>query len=680
MDLPYPISIAEEPILTLGILLLMMIFVPLLFRQFKITGVVGLILAGAITGPNGLGWIEARGVIDVLGIIGLLYLMFMAGLEMNLSRFKKEKNDSLVFGSLTFLLPMISGTIIFLGLGFNIAASLLIASMFASHTLVTYPIITRLNLTREKSVSSAIGATVITDTAALLVIAVVARSLDGELGIIFWGTLLLLFVCYLAFMFYLLPRINDQFFRYVDDSGRYTFAYVLGMMLLCSWLAYVIGIEAILGAFLAGLAFNRLLSNKGALKNRIDFFGESFFIPIFLIFVGMQVDFRILFSDSFAWMVMLTMLLTVIITKWLAAVLAGKILKFNSDQTWLMFGMSVTEGAATLAAVFIGYDLGLFGEAVYNGAILLILITCLIGPIIVEKFGLKLTDKITFELEKGFGKEQRVLVPLSNPATSSRLIEFSANICSDRDSTIYPMTILTSVKGAKDQRERADKILELATGQVHAVNLEAHPVFEAKFQVAEGIAQAAEKHSISDIVIGWNGEVSTKIRVFGSIVDQVIESSSQQIFVCKIDSPVFTFKRIKLVVSPNMIQEIKSVELINTLLKFAENINVPVEFYYVTADKIPLRRYLNLLQKHIDMKFNEFNSFDLLLDKLFKELTSDELLLVTNKHSSNYGWAHGINTIPRRINMGYPETSFVISYPARITEEPYSQSSLIYSN
>jgi Kef-type K+ transport system membrane component KefB len=680
MNLPYPISIAEEPILTLGILLLMMIFVPLLFRQFKITGIVGLILAGAITGPNGLGWIEARGVIDVLGIIGLLYLMFMAGLEMNLSRFKKEKNDSLVFGSLTFLLPMISGTIIFLGLGFGMAASLLIASMFASHTLVTYPIITRLNLTREKSVSSAIGATVITDTAALLVIAVVARSVDGELGILFWGTLLLLFACYLVFMFYLLPRINDQFFRYVDDSGRYTFAYVLGMMLLCSWLAYVIGIEAILGAFLAGLAFNRLLSNKGALKNRIDFFGESFFIPIFLIFVGMQVDFRILFSDSFAWMVMLTMLLTGIVTKWLAAFMAGKILKFNSDQIWMMFGMSVTDGAATLAAVFIGYDLGLFGESVYNGAILLILITCLIGPIIVEKVGLKLTDKTTFELEKGFDKEQRVLVPLSNPATSSRLIEFSANICSDQDSTIYPLTILNSVKGAKDQRERADKILELATGQVHAVNHKVYPLFEVNFQVAEGVKLAAEKHTISDIVIGWSGELSTKIKVFGSTVDQVIESSSQQIFVCKIDRPIFTFQKVKLVVGHKMIHENKCIELINTLLQLAENINTPLEVHYLVSDKMPLRRYLNLLKGHIDMNFKEFNSFDLLLDKLFKELNSDDLLLVTNKQSGNYGWANGINTIPRRINQMFPENCFVISYLSRITEEPYSHSSLIYSN
>jgi len=220
----------------------------------------------------------------------------------------------------------------------------------------------------------------------------------------------------------------------------------------------------------------------------------------------------------------------------------------------------------------------------------------------------------------------------------------------------------------------------LATGQIHAVNLEARPVFVANFQVAESITQTAEKYLISDIVMGWNGEISTKIRVFGGIVDQVLASSSQQIFVCKLDRPVFSFDKIKLVLSPDMIQESTSIELINTLLQFAENINATVEFYYVTSDKMLIRRYLHLLQKYIDMNFKEFISFDLLLDKLFNELKSDDLLLVTNKQSGNYGWAHGINTIPRHINRIFPENSFVISYPARITEEPYSQSSLIYSN
>lgn len=680
MDFLKPISIAEEPVLTIGLLLLLTIIVPLLFRQIKITGIVGLILAGAVFGPNGLNFLEAQGVIDVLGIIGLLYLMFIAGLEMNLDRFKEERNNVFVFGILTFLVPMICGTVIFTWFGFSLPASLLIASMFASHTLVTYPIIMRLNLTKEKSVSSAVGATVITDTAALLVLAVVARSVDGELGVAFWLTLICLFVLYLAFMFFLLPRISYQFFSYVDDSGRYTYVYVIGTMLVCSWLAHIIGIEAILGAFLSGLAFNRLLTHKGVLKNRIYFFGDAFFIPLFLIYVGMQVDFGIFFSDSFAWVIMGLMLATGVITKWLSAFFSGKILNFTMDQIWVMFGMSVTEGAATLAAVFIGFDLGIFGEEVLNGAILLILVTCLIGPMLVEKYGLRLTDTTTYELEQGIDTERRILVPLSNPHTSAKLIELAANLCSsEKNSAIYPLSVLNSVKNHVAQRERSDKILEMASGQIHAVNLRAHPVLEKNLNVAEGIAGAAKKYSATDIVIGWNGEISTKVKVFGNIVDQLISSTDQQIFVCKYNLPISAFQNIKIVVSPGMVNQKYFKRLFGTILQLAQNLNNRVQIYCLQNEQPFLLRNYKLPNETLEVNLKEFAEFDLLLEDIFNELDPTDLLIVTNLYG-NYGWALGTNTIPRRIAYKKPDYNFIVAYPSREKEEHGSQTDLIYSN
>jgi Kef-type K+ transport system membrane component KefB len=680
MDFPKPISIAEEPILTFAILLLILIFIPLLFRKIKLTGVVGLILAGAVAGPNGLGWIEARGVIDVLGIIGLIYLMFMAGLELNLDRFRKEKNNAVVFGSFTFFVPMIFGTLIFSWLGYSLAAALLIASMFASHTLITYPVIMRLNLTREPSVSAAIGATVITDTAALLVISVVARSVDGELGMIFWVTLTALFVVYMFFMFVILPVVSSAFFRIVEDSDRYTYVYVIAVMLLCAWLAQVIGTEAILGAFLAGLALNRLLTSRGTLKNRIDFFGEAFFIPIFLIFVGMQVDFGIFLSEAIAWVVMITMLFTGIFSKWLAAWLSGKILNFSSGQVWLLFGMSVTEGAATLAAIFIGYELGIFGEAVYNGAILLILVTCLIGPLIVEKYGFTLTDDTTYELEKGSEKKQKILVPIANPQSSARLIELSANICRDTQGVIYPLSVLNRLKSHVQQRERAEKILELASGQVHAVNLQAHPLFITNMNVAEGIIQAAETHSVSEIVIGWDGETSTKLRIFGRIVDQVIGSATQQLFVCKIDRPLATFRKIKIIVPPDLVKENRFTDLFETLMNLAENINAEIEISHISRDRDLLRKCLKILNKSNVSDLNEFETFDLLMDHLLEKTESSDLILLINKQAGSYGWTYGVNAIPRQSSRFKPGSSFIFAYPARDEEEPYSQSSLLFSN
>jgi Kef-type K+ transport system membrane component KefB len=679
-DFMKPISIAEEPILTFGILLLMLIFVPLLFRQFKITGIAGLIIAGAIVGPNGLGLIEARGVIDVLGVVGLLYLMFMAGLEMNLNRFEKEKSNAIVFGSATFLIPMIIGTFVFTLFGFSLPASLLIASMFASHTLITYPIIMRLNLTQETSVSSAIGATVITDTAALLVLAGVARSVEGESSIVFWGTLAILFAIYLAFMFFALPRFSYHFFRLVDDSGRYTYVYVIGMMLICSWLAHIIGTEAILGAFLSGLAFNRLLTNKGTLKNRIDFFGDAFFIPLFLIFVGMQVDFSILFSDAYAWGIMGAMLITGIFSKWLAAYFTGKLLNFNTDQTWMVFGMTVTDGAATLAAVFIGFELGIFGVEVFNGAILLILATSLIGPPLVERFGFRLSGEIGSDQENISEKEQRILVPLSNPKTSTRLIELSSNICQTDKTYIYPLTVLNTVKDHLKKREQSTTLLELATGQIQASDHMAKPIFEANLNVADGIADAAKKYSITDIVIGWNGDISARVKVFGGIIDQLLHSATQRIFVCKLEQAIFSFKKAKIILSPKMGHDRHFKKLIQMLFLLAANLNMKVEVYYVMSEKIQLKNYADFTIKQIDPEFREFISFDLLTETSFDSLQPTDLLIVTNKHTQNYGWTHGINTIPRHMAKNYPQNSFIIAYPSGDDGSYSLDQSLIYSN
>lgn len=210
-----------------------------------------MIFAGMIIGPGGFGLIEAKGVIDILGKVGLLYLMFLAGLEINMSELRKDSKSTIVFGVITFLIPMIIGASVFITLGYSLKASLLIASMFASHTLVAYPIIVRMGLTKEKSVVTAVGGTIITDTAALLVLAVIARSTESELTVNFWVQLTALFSAYVAFMFLALPAISYRFFRMIGERGRFTFVYVFGAMMMSAWLAEWIGVEAIVGAFLA---------------------------------------------------------------------------------------------------------------------------------------------------------------------------------------------------------------------------------------------------------------------------------------------------------------------------------------------------------------------------------------------------------------------------------------------
>lgn len=429
----YSTSGATEPALTFGLLLLIILFIPLLFQKLKLPGIVGLLLAGTAIGPLGTGLIDTGGTIDLLGRIGLLYLMFLAGLEIRLDQLRKERKHTLIFGTLTFLIPQTMGTLIFFWMGYPLLSSLLVGCMIASHTLIAYPLISRLGLKKEKSVIASVGATILTDVVALLVLAVLARSVEGELNTQFWITLTGLFCLYLIFMFKVLPRISFRFFQYIGEKGQATWLYVIGMMLIASWLAGRIGIEAIIGAFFAGLAFNPLLSNKGPLKNRIVFFGDAFFIPLFLLYVGMQVDIRVLAGSSDVWIVISVLTFTVIAAKWLAAFIYARLVGFTRDQAWVAFGLTTPQAAATLATVFVGMEVGLIGEEILNGAIMTILASCIIGPVAVDHFGYRLTRKRALEGEKDAVStaRQQILVPLANPATIARLIEFASNIKTD---------------------------------------------------------------------------------------------------------------------------------------------------------------------------------------------------------------------------------------------------------
>jgi Kef-type K+ transport system membrane component KefB len=660
------ISIAKEPILTFGILLLITLLVPILFQRIKLPGIVGLLIAGSVVGQNGFGFIEAAGVIDVLGKVGLLYLMFLAGLEISLDQLVRDRSKIAVFGSFTFLIPQLVGTAVFLWLGYGWAAAILIASMFASHTPVGYPIITRLGLTREPSVSTAIGGTIITDTAALLVLAVVARTVEGNMGMSFWLTFGAMFVLYVVVVFWVLPFLSLKFFRSVGEVGRFTYVYVIGMMLIAAWVAQEIGIEAIVGAFFAGLAFNRLLSNKGPLKNRIEFFGDAFFIPLFLIYVGMLVDFKVLLSSLEVWIVMGTMVGTVVVTKWLAAFLSGKILRFSSDQAWVIFGLTNTQAAATLAAVFVGLQLGIFGYEILNGAIMMILVTCIIGPIVVEKYGLRLADEITRELEEEPSSAQRVLVPLANPQTSARLIEFASNLKSRDMLTIYPLSVLDTLSDFQARRERATKLLDLAVGQIHAVNSAASPQLETNLNIAEGISLSVVKHDITDIVIGWNGEVSASTRIFGSILDQMLATTQQKTYVCKLDHPISTFRRIMLVIPPRTAISPTFQGLLGSLINLITNLNVKLELFHLADDQAIIKRGLLLCNNPLPVHFREFSTFDHLVESLLAETTPIDLPVVVSLRNFDSGWAQGVNLLPRMLSRQLPDSSFVVAY----TENP----------
>jgi Kef-type K+ transport system membrane component KefB/nucleotide-binding universal stress UspA family protein len=347
----------KNPVLIFSLILFIILFAPLILNKLRIPHLIGLIIAGALIGPNGFNLMERDMSIILFGTVGLLYIMFLAGLEIDLAEFKKNSGKSLYFGLLTFLIPMVLGIVggLYL-LNFSISTSVLLASMFASHTLIAYPIVSKLGATKDRAVNITVGGTMITDTLALLVLAVIVGMTTGEINDEFWiklGVSVLVFGLVIVFIF---PLIGRWFFkRFEDNISQYIF--VLGMVFLGGFLAELAGIEHIIGAFLVGLALNRLIPRTSPLMNRIEFVGNALFIPFFLIGVGMLIDYRAFFRGFETIKVASIMTLIAIVAKFLAAFITQKTFKFSIDQRRLIFGLSSAQAAATLAAVLVGFNI-----------------------------------------------------------------------------------------------------------------------------------------------------------------------------------------------------------------------------------------------------------------------------------------------------------------------------------
>ncbi|WP_111307170.1 cation:proton antiporter [Confluentibacter sediminis] len=385
-----------NPILKFLIILIIILLTPIFLNKVKIPHILGLIIAGAIVGPNGFNLLLRDSGIILSGTAGLLYIMFLAGLEIDLAEFKINRSKSLWFGMLTFVIPMILGTFssIYI-LKLSIPSSILVASMYASHTLIAYPILSALGVNRIKVVNITVGGTVITDTLALLVLAIIVGMEKGDVNLMFWLKLSLYIIVFFLITMFVFPIIAKWFLkRYHDGISQYIF--VLAIVFLGAFLAESAGIEGIIGAFLTGLAMNRLIANDSVLMNRVEFVGHAIFIPFFLISVGMLVDYRAFFTDFETIKVAMVMTMIATSSKFIAAWITQKSLHFSRDERRIIFGLSNAQAAATLAAVLVGYNtiigktslgepIRLLDETILNGTIVMILVTCTIATFSAQK-------------------------------------------------------------------------------------------------------------------------------------------------------------------------------------------------------------------------------------------------------------------------------------------------------
>lgn len=515
-----------------AVLLAVVLVAPLLARALRVPELVALLLGGTLVGPAGLGLLEREGAVALLGGAGLLYLMFLAGLELDLDLFRSRRGASVRFGALTFVLPLVLGTGVALLLGFAILPAVLLGSCWSSHTLLAYPRFRRAGTAEHPAVAAAVGATIITDTLALLVLAVVVRAHLGDLGPMFWATFLPAFGGLVALTLWGLPRLARRFLAGPGQDPVARLVFVLLCLFVVSAVTELVGVEPILGAFLVGLALNRSVPNGGALMARVELLGSSLFVPLFLVATGMLVDPAIIVRPA-TLVTGLAFAATAMVGKLLAAVLAGVWLRADRDEVAAMFALSNAQAAATLAAVVVAVEVGLLGTQVVDAVVLVVLITCVTAAVVADRAAPRLTRPSRL---RPLGTT--VVAPVVNPASAHGLLGIAAAFARADGGVVVPLVVVPTGTDPSTVDLRRGLLDEL-TVEAQSAGAEARPLLRIDATPADGVLHTVAEVDASLLVLGWRGRAASHGDRLGGAVDQLLESARVPVLVVQDgDGPV----------------------------------------------------------------------------------------------------------------------------------------------
>lgn len=574
--------LGQEPVVPFAILLVVILVVPILFERLRLPGLVGLVFAGLVLGPSGWNLFHAQSpMINLLSNIGLVYLMFVVGLEQDIKKFRQNKKRSLGFASFTFVVLCLMGILLGQIFGFGWYTSILLGSLFASYTLLAYPIISHLGVIKNEAVSATIGATIFTDISTLLVLGVCVASLKA--GIFNLPSLLTLLghiIIYSVIILVGFDWAGQEFFRRSGDDEGKKFLFVLLAVFVAAIGAQFSGIEKIIGAFLAGLAVNEVVG-ESPIKEKVVFIGSVLFIPLFFINVGLLIDLPVGFRSIITLKLIVLVVIGVIASKFIAALLAKLLYRYNWQEMLTVWSLSMPQVGTTLAATFVGYHAGLLSKEVLHSVIVLMLITSTLGPLLTSRLAVFLTPMaisktVTSNLIEQKTEEKHstftIVVPIYNPHTQQYLIEMAALLARHAKGKIIPLNIANAAAHMDAPQlevslQRSERLLAKATIQSQNLGVEALPLLRIDDAFASGISRAAREQKANLIVMGWGKRTGLRARLFGNVIDSVLWSAHCPVAVTR------------LVESPHKIQRI---------LVPLENLTSPtlqlVEFAQMLAD------------------------------------------------------------------------------------------------
>ena len=675
LAIPAAHPLITSPVAIFLVVLLIMLCAPMILNRLKIPHVIGLILAGVLVGPHGFNILARDMSFEVFGQVGILYLMFLAGLEIDMYHLKRNIGRGDVFGLYTFFIPLLigaAGAYIFLGL--DLLTSTLLASMFAAHTLLAYPIISRLGLSKNPAVIIAIAGTIFTVLGSLTVLAgVVGVCHDGAFSILGTLKLLAMLVIYCILTVYLFPRIARWFFKRYSD-GIMQFIFVLAVVFVAAQSAVAIGIEGVFGAFMAGLVLNRYVPARSPLMSRIEFVGNAIFIPYFLIGVGMLINMGVLLKGWNTVYVATVMSVIAMGSKWLAAYAAQRTYHLKPIDRSVLYQLTNAHTAVALAVVMIGYNMHIFGEEILNGTVIMILVTCTVSSIGTSRAAtrLKVLEMSDSNVEKAARTERRkpinTLIAVGSPLTAPELVNLAVMMRGtvSKRSSLYALHVRND--NTASSRAVSRNSLDVAEQTAASADVKLSSLERYDMNFVTGMINTIEERDITDVVIGLHRRNAVIDSFFGDKLSRLLRATNKMIVISRCFIPINTITRIVVAVPEKAEYETGFVRWVSALGNLTRDVGCRIIFCCYAATRKSIHAVLRHGEYDIRSEFRTIEAWDDFI-LLSNKILPDDLFVVVNARRTSVSFTSDLDTLPQFLQRYMASNNLLVLYPEQFGDE-----------
>ena len=687
-----------DPTLIFFVVLLIILFAPIVMSKLRIPHIIGMVLAGVMIGQYGFNILERDNSFELFGRVGLYYIMFLAGLEMDMEGVKKHTRRFLIFGLLTCFVPLILTYIMAMTiLDYSAAASFLLGCIMASNTLIAYPIIGRYGLQRHPSVGLSVGSSMISLFMALVMLAALSSSFEKGSSWLFWILFILKFAAFCVGSVILIPKLTRSFLRrYSDAVMQYIF--VLGIMFLSAALTSLIGIEGIFGAFFSGLILSRYIPRVSPLMNRIEFIGNALFIPYFLIGVGMLINVRTIFSGiDMVWVVFLIVFFGTF-GKAGAAYVSSLLVRLTKADGNMMFGLTSAHAAGAIAMVMVGMRLEvspgeyMINDITLNGIVMMILFTCVISTLITEHAAQQIIiqEKTHLQTETPKNDDEKILLCVKYPDIAPQLLYLAMLMRNQRlNRELVALNVVYDDQYSNSSRDQGLRLLERLQQQGSASDVKVLTQVRLATNIANGIKHAFREFGCSEIIMGMHVHTDINPRFWGEFIQSLYNGLNRQIILTRFVQPMSTLRRIRVAVPSRAEFEPGFHRWLERLSRLSGQLDCRIQFHGRNDSLVLIAEYINNHYPHVRAEYTQMDHWNQ-LPRLAAEISEDHLFVVVTARKGTISYKTALERLPDELQKHFSGKNLMIIFPDQFgdtkedrmsfTEAQHHEESSIYDS